>query len=791
MKAGDSGARLLAESGWPAGDPRYLTLLPLVYISWSLGDPGPEGIERIAQLVDDIGWSEQSRQEILERWLNASRPPDPVELRRLLSAIRGLADSLPLPAGGGSLIELGIDLAELGGSGDRAAWATPEVRHNLAAIEGAIGVDTSAACRELLTQEGRRPEVLEPEPPASFDLSAMTRLLGGAYRETRQQVLDILRSPMFRYRYGLGLEGYRERVLVWCRELARRGLGAAALPPEYGGSGDVGRFIVTLETLGFHDLSLAMKFAVQFGLFAGAINRLGSERQRQRFLRQAGTLDLPGCFAMSEAAHGSNVRDIETEARFDSATGQFIIHTPVGRARKDYVGNAGAHGRMAVVFAQLEVEEIRYGVHAFLVPIRDEDSNLAPGVRIRDSGEKAGLNGLDNGAIWFDHVRIPRENLLSRFAYVSEDGVYATTIPSDSSRFYAMLGSLADGRIGLAGVSLSAAKSGLTIAIRYAARRRQFGPPGEAEIKLLDYQAHQRRLMPLLATSYALDFALKHLVRRFLARRDDESRDIQVMAAGLKAYSSWFARDALQHCREGCGGAGYMAVNRLGGLRADCDALITFQGDNTVLMQHVARSLFAQHRQEFEESRFLDTMKQIAGQAARKIAEINPIVIRMTDDSHLRDSDFHLGAFRYREAQLIRSVTRQLERRMREGVTPFEAFNECQSDLLELANAYVERGILEQFVEAVNDIPNEDLVTVLRKLCDLFALSRLEADMGWFLESGYLDSSRARAIRRLVGELSLEVRQQAVPLVDALGIPDELLGAPIALRGLERRRALT
>lgn len=791
MKAGDSGARLLEQCGWPTGDPRYLTILPLVHTAWSVGDPGPEGIESIARLVEEFGWSEQSGEEILQRWLNASSPPEPIELRRLLSAIRDLAESLPLPAGGGSLIELGIDLAELGGSGDRSAWATPDVRHNLAAIEGMIGVDTSAACRELLTQEGRRPEVLEPEPPASFDLPAMTRLLGGAYRETRQQVFEILRAPMFRYRYGLDLDGYRERVLVWCRELARRGLGAAALAPEYGGSGDIGRFIVTLETLGFHDLSLAMKFAVQFGLFAGAISQLGSERQRQRFLRQAGTLDLPGCFAMTEAAHGSNVRDMETEARFDSGTGEFVIHTPVGRARKDYIGNAGAHARMAVVFAQLEVDEIRYGVHAFLVPIRDEDNNLAPGVRIRDSGEKAGLNGLDNGAIWFDHVRIPRENLLSRFAYVSEDGVYATTIPSDSSRFYAMLGSLADGRIALAGVSLSAAKSGLTIAIRYAVRRRQFGPPGEAEIKLLDYEAHQRRLMPLLATAYALDFALKHLVRRFLARRDDESREIQVMAAGLKAYSSWFARDALQDCRESCGGAGYMAVNRLGGLRADCDALITFQGDNTVLMQHIARSLFAEHRQQFEESRFLDTVKQIAGQAARKIAELNPIVIRMTDDSHLRDPDFHLGAFRYREAQLIRSVTRRLERRMREGATPFEAFNECQSDLLELANAYIERGILEQFVEAVNDIPNADLVAVLRKLCDLFALSRLESDMGWFLESGYLDPSRARAVRRLVRQLSLEVRQQAVPLVDALGIPDELLGAPIALRGLERRRAAT
>jgi len=789
MIKGDFTVRLLRQSGWPTEDPRFLTLLPLVYVAWSDSDLSAEEMRVIADQVRGLEWSEDSQRQIMERWLNAARPPQPSQLRRLLNAVRHLAESLPLPADC-SLMELGIDLAEAAGGGDRAVWAGPEVRRVLSEIESAMQVDTAAACRELLSQEGRRPDVVEPEASPSFDVAAMARLLGGAYRETRQQVLEILRAPMFRYKYGLDPETYRERVFNWCRELARRGFGMAAFPPEYGGGGDVGRFIVTLETLGFHDLSLAMKYGVQFGLFGGAINRLGTERHRQRYLRDVGSLDLPGCFAMSEAAHGSNVRDIETEARFDAENGEFIVHTPSGRARKEYIGNAGLHARLAVVFAQLEVDGIRYGVHAFLVPIREQDGSFVRGVRVRDGGEKIGLNGLDNGAIWFDRVRIPRENLLSRFAYVSADGVYATTIPSDSKRFSAMLGTLVDGRIGLAAVSLSAAKSGLTIAIRYGSRRRQFGPPGEPEIKLLDYVNHQRRLMPMLATAFALDFAIKHLVRRFLAHKDEDSRQIQVLAAGLKAYASWFARDALQTCRECCGGAGYMIVNRLGTLRADSDAFITFQGDNAILMQLVARSLVTEYQQQFEESHFLGSVKQLAAVAARKIARLNPIVIRMLDESHLRDPEFQLGALRYRESHLTSTVAQQLQRRLETGVEPFQAVNECQDSLLHLAMAHIEAEVLEQLAEAVADIPNPDLAAILKRLRDLFALSRIEADLGWFLETGYIEGSKARAVRRLVTQLCADLRSQAVHLVDSFGIPDELLGAPIALRDLEKRRGV-
>jgi acyl-CoA oxidase len=48
--------------------------------------------------------------------------------------------------------------------------------------------------------------------------------------------------------------------------------------------------------------------------------------------------------------------------------------------------------------------------------------NLMPGVRIKDNGPKAGLNGVDNGQIWFDDVKVPRDDMLDAFASVAPDG---------------------------------------------------------------------------------------------------------------------------------------------------------------------------------------------------------------------------------------------------------------------------------------------------------------------------------------------------------------------------------
>lgn len=70
-----------------------------------------------------------------------------------------------------------------------------------------------------------------------------------------------------------------------------------------------------------------------------------------------------------------------------------------------------------VFFSQLTVDDEARGIHAILVRIRDEDMNIMPGVRVEDMGHKIGLNGVDNAKLFFDNVRVPRENLLNRLGF--------------------------------------------------------------------------------------------------------------------------------------------------------------------------------------------------------------------------------------------------------------------------------------------------------------------------------------------------------------------------------------
>jgi len=746
-------------------DPALLPFLPMLYVAWADGDLSPEEMTAICRRLGD------DCQSLLGPWLDPEQPPTAVELQQMLALIRQRTGELSAREKL-TLTGLGLRLAQ---ADDRQV--SGEERQALVEIEEALGISGYEAARQMLATRRPAEPVEEVEP--AFDVRAMQRLLDGQDHELRERLRRFLSRPELRRRDELSRGEYRERVLGWCRELAAEGFGALSYPTSCGGEDDAGRFIAVFETLAFGDLSLLVKFGVQFGLFGGSILSLGTARHHLRYLLRVGRLELPGCFAMTETGHGSNVHDLETVARYDPETEEFVLHTPHDGARKDYIGNAACHGRLATVFAQLEAGDDSHGVHAFLVPIREEDGRPSPGVSIEDCGEKMGLNGVDNGRLWFDNVRIPRLNLLDRFAQVAADGSYRSQIPSPSKRFFTMLGTLVGGRVSVALASLSAAKSALAIAVRYGSERRQFGPSGEAELKLLDYLTHQRRLMPPLATTYALHFALDDLRSEYVASSDLDRREVETLAAGLKAYATWHATETIQVCRECCGGQGYLAANRFADLKADTEIFTTFEGDNTVLLQLVAKSLLTGYQHHFGQMNFLGLVRFIADQATTAIAELNPVTTRLTHETHLRDREFHLGAFGWREQHLLATVARRLKKRIDDGMETSRAFIECQDHLMATARAHVERTVLASLT-AAEESAADDLRRMLGLLGDLFALSRIESDRGWFLEQGYFEPSKAKAVRKLVNRLCREVRQQAVPLVEAFGIPQELLAAPIA-----------
>ncbi|MFM8346794.1 MAG: acyl-CoA dehydrogenase, partial [Bacteroidota bacterium] len=393
-----------------------------------------------------------------------------------------------------------------------------------------------------------------------------------------------------------------------------------------------------------------------------------------------------------------------------------------------------------------------------------------------------GLNGVDNGVIRFTKVRIPADQMLDRFAAVGEDGTFQSPIASDNRRFFTMLGALVGGRIGIPRSGVAATRSGLTIAIRYGDRRQQFGPEGAAEVPILNYRTHQRRLIPRLATTYALHFALQHLTSRYINRKEEEMQEIEALAAGLKAVATWHTTDTLQECREACGGKGFLWENRIGTLKNDSDIYTTFEGDNTVLLQLVAKSRLTEFRQEFSHMGVLGILNFVAEQAMTSITEMNPIAVRNTDEAHLLDPEFHREAFHYRQRDILISAAKRLKRLIGEGMDSFDAFNVCQHHLIETGTAYIEHIILREFRKAADGVADESCRKMLHRLCDVYALSKLEEHKGWYLEQGYMEGVKTKAIRKMLNQLCWEVRQDAVPLVDSFGIPESCLFAPIARR---------
>ena len=747
---------------------------PVIYLAWSDGTLTADEMQALRQHLANADVSTAMRAHI-EDWLDPEAPPGPAALERLLEASRSAAGTVSgRPPG--NLAELGEALA----SASAEAGAAGPVRRALEGVEATLGVVDTEATRSLLRD--RQEPVGEAADEPAFDVGTMHALLDGYHADLREALLHRLSQADFAYVPQHEIAAYRQRVLEWCRALAADGYGAIAYPHEFGGEHDAARAIVAFETIAYHDTSLVVKFGVQFGLFGGSIWLLGTRRHHEKWLGGVGTLEVPGCFAMTETAHGSNVRDIETTATWVHETGEFEIHTPNRGAMKDYIGNAALHGRLATVFAQLVTGGERHGVHAILVPIRDDDGVPLEGVTIEDCGAKEGLNGIDNGRIAFDRVRVPRENLLNRFGDVAGDGTYNSPIRSAGRRFFTMIGTLVAGRVAIAAASLSTSKSALAISVRYAANRRQFGPEGRPEVPILDYRVVQHALLPRVAAAYMLDFAITDLIRRFAERSETDAQEVEALAAGLKAWASRYAVGTMQAAREVCGGQGYMAANRIAGLRADTDVFTTFEGANDVLLQLVARSRLTDYRERFGDLKLWNVVRWIGGRAVRTITERNPVVTRRADQEHLRDPEFHLAAFAWREDRLLASLATRLRARIQDGTDSFDALNECQDHAIDAAIAHVERHILERARTAIEEA-EPSLRPTLDRASALFALSAIHRDAAWFLTKGYLEAGKAEAVRDEIAGLCSELRPDAVRLVDAFGIPDALLAAPIAVPG--------
>ncbi|KAM8947067.1 acyl-coenzyme A oxidase-like protein [Pelodytes ibericus] len=620
--------------------------------------------------------------------------------------------------------------------------------------------------------------------------TSLSRFLDGDFwgmkNELRRQIAG---SPLFQQRYDLSLDEIRDLTF----ERVKFAMGLPQVQRAFQEMIDkkknfINRSLIIGEVLCTADMTTGVKCGVICWLFGGAVMNLGSPDHILKWFLPLKSQEFTGMFAMTERGHGSNVRGILTEAVFDPVSQEFTINSPCENAEKMYIGNA-MKGNYAAVFAQLIINGKSQGPHCFIVPIRDQNGKMYPGVGAVDMMHKEGLHGVDNGILTFKQVRIPRENLLDKFGSVSTDGKYRSSIENKSARFNAMLAALTPTRLALTFQALGAMKLGLTIAVRYSHSRRQFGPKGKEEVKIIEHQTQHFRLMPHLATALALTFTSRYagemLDEDVYHNRDlVNNRPLQALVAGLKAYSTWENVACLQDCRECTGGMGFMMENRIPGLKCDSDVFVTFEGDNVVMLQVVVRELLAQYTRQYEESPVFGLLRNWSSSFGDRLR--TSFLAFSTDK--ISNLTYLLKAVNFRERVLQRGLAARLYQKvMTQKEEFFNAWNSCLHHVVTLALAHIHRVTLEQFAVAVEACPVPEDQRLLMEFCLLYGTKVVYEERAWYLEHKYLTPGTSAQIRNQFLDLCKLVKDDALKVVSAFNIPHNSIQAPIA--GIPNPRA--
>ncbi|KAE9027802.1 Peroxisomal acyl-coenzyme A oxidase 1 [Phytophthora rubi] len=526
---------------------------------------------------------------------------------------------------------------------------------------------------------------------------------------------------------------------------------------------------------------------VHRSMFVPTLENQGDDAQRAKWLPLAKSYKILGAYAQTELGHGSNVQGIETVATFDKATQEFVVDSPTLTSRKWWPGGLGKTANHAIVHARLFLDGKDVGVQAFLVQLRSlEDHQPLPGIEVGDIGPKVGFNAIDNGYCAFHKVRVPRENMMMRYAKVLPDGTFVKP-KSDKLVYLTMVHVRANL---VESFALTMAKAA-AITTRFSAARIQGRTPdNKGEFQVLDYQNQQHKLFPFIAISYAAKFAARDMMTRHDAAVEmvksgnagfgAKLAALHAVSSGLKAWLAQTVSDGVESCRRLCGGHGFTQSGNLAHLFNEIVGANTFEGTFDVLVQQHARYLLkalagAKTLDESEPAtRFLSRVKVLADPKLRCSGS--------TPEAY-GDLNLLVEAFEVRVVRILLALAGQMKATKNNG-------NACMVLMSRVSTAHAELMLLEALANGVSTIPQGPEQRAVVQLCSLFGAWLIAKSLGNFRQHDYLSSSQADLVREQVVRLLPSIRKNSVLLTDAWDFSDFELSSTIGRYDGDIYRAL-
>ncbi|KAG0327354.1 acyl-coenzyme A oxidase [Dissophora globulifera] len=554
-----------------------------------------------------------------------------------------------------------------------------------------------------------------------------------------------------------------------------------------------------------HDLDFAtlveavddsLPILLHHGAFIPVINSQGSDEQIEKWIPLAESYQIIGCYAQTELGHGSNVSGLETTATFIKDTDEWEIDSTSFTAAKWWIGGLGTMCTHAVVQAKLIIDGKDYGAHVFVVPIRSlEDHKPFPGIQVGDIGPKAygGFNKMENGFACFNKYRIPRENMLMRFSKVSREGVY--TKPPHDKLSYGSMVLLRSVLIRQMGQFISRST---TVATRYLTVRRQFNNPTQRndadinpglETQVINYPMVQNRLFPMIAQAYALFAAGSVMMMMYInlmtglsKGQIDALAEVHAMSSALKSYCTTIGAGGAEECRKLMGGHGFSYFSGVAHIFAHIVPSNTYEGDNYVLTQQMARYLLKEIKTARSDPDKVTPFSKYLLQTLNRDQFSRSFCRVKTAEDWLKP-EIQLAAFEHRCARLALELSDAIE------ADSNKVWSDYNMECYRLSHAHAQYVIVLWFIQSIREAQDPEAdedrratpetIKVLEKLSNLHALHTMQTNLADFAEDAYFSPAQCQSLRRQVKDLVASLADDVVGLVDAFDHPDFLLDSAL------------